>query len=176
MSDENNTESKKVKILDSKLGVSEANLEEKKVDLQERGYCNWGARCCCTSRMKFEDVNVAPGEEIENIQEENESGQDLIEDITNTLAGYRRESVFNAISEFEKKLLTLGMAEEGSGDEESDSERSDFDSALRRRSEFVQRPLIINTIGTRRATAPQAMKKEVAARLDIFVNEETTEE
>ncbi|KAH8740919.1 hypothetical protein FG386_002465 [Cryptosporidium ryanae] len=176
MSDGNITESRKVEILDSKHGGSGVISEDKKVDSRESGCSNWNTRCCCTSRMKFEDVDVSPEDETEEVRDENEASQDLIEDIANVFTGYRRESVFNAISEFEKKLLTLGMAEEESANEESDSEKSDLDSALRRRSEFVQRPLVVSNMGIRRATAPQAMKKEVAARLDIFVNEETTEE
>ncbi|KAJ1606556.1 hypothetical protein OIY81_3176 [Cryptosporidium canis] len=134
---------------------------------------DWNTRCCCTSRVKFSDT--APQSSSIN-EVENSSGAHLIDEIANVISDYRRESVLNTISEFEKKLLMVGMAGEFNLDGSDSEESGEEDSRLRRHSEFSQRPLAFSVVENRRATAPSNISTTIIDQLAIKVNEDNTEE
>ncbi|OII71835.1 uncharacterized protein cubi_00643 [Cryptosporidium ubiquitum] len=134
---------------------------------------DWSTKCCCTSRLKFIDTDFQ--EDVAN-EDEGSSGTQIIDEISNAISSYRRDSVLNTISEFEKKLLTIGMAEEFNP-EDSDSERSEEGELyVRRHSELTSKPLILNAVENRRATAPDNIQKRIIDQLNIQINEDNTEE
>lgn len=134
---------------------------------------DWNTKCCCTSRVKFSDTD---SQESATDESEMNSGAHLINDIANVISNYRRESVLNTISEFEKKLLMVGMAEEFNIDG-SDSEGSDEEELyMRRHSEFSPKPLAFCKVENRRATAPSNIQANIIDQLNIQINEDNTEE
>lgn len=163
-----------------KLSIApETNSEKKKISEEiqteniDEFQTDWNTRCCCTSRVKFSDVDFQEGVVNEN---DGSSGTQIIDEIASTISSYRRDSVLNTISEFEKKLLTIGMAEEFIP-EDSDSEKSDEgELCMRRHSELTCKPLVLSAVENRRATAPDNIQKKIIDQLNIQINEDNTEE
>ncbi|KAH8581635.1 uncharacterized protein ELE39_001765 [Cryptosporidium sp. chipmunk genotype I] len=152
-----------------KKKISEEIQTENKDELQT----DWSTRCCCTSRVKFSDADT---QEDVTVEDEENSGSQIVDEIANVISNYRRDSVLNIISEFEKKLLTIGMVEEFSP-EDSDSERSeDVELNMRRHSELVSKPLVLSAVENRRATAPDSIKRRIFDQLKIQISEDNTEE
>ncbi|EAK88738.1 hypothetical protein [Cryptosporidium parvum Iowa II] len=151
-----------------KRKISE-EIQTENIELQT----DWSTKCCCTSRVKFSDTDI---QEDATIEGEGNSGGQIIDEIANVISNYRRDSVLNTISEFEKKLLTIGMAEELSP-ENSDTEGSEYGELnIRRHSELAFKPLVLSAVENRRATAPDNMKRKIIDQLKIQINEDNTEE
>lgn len=145
-------------------------IQAKKIDELQTG---WSTKCCCASRVKFSD---ADSQESATNESGVSSGAHLINEIANVISDYRRESVLNTISEFEKKLLMVGMSEEFNA-EGSDSEGSDEEeSHMRRHSEFSPKPLTFCMVENRRATAPSNIQTKIIDQINIEINEDNTEE
>ncbi|KAF7457976.1 hypothetical protein HWI79_1542 [Cryptosporidium felis] len=151
---------------------SESDLGLEEIQKESESRIDWDAKCCCTSRMKFSDID-SQGEFTGDEQES--SGTQIIDEIANTISGYRRESVLSVVSEFEKKLLTLGMNEE-IDPEDSYSEKSEDEVNFRRHSEVLPKPLVISAVENRRSTAPRNLQKRMIEQLNVALNEENTED
>ncbi|KAL7065612.1 hypothetical protein ACR3K2_39400 [Cryptosporidium serpentis] len=146
--------------------------EEQNRNTSQQQNSNWINKCCCTWRIKFENdqsnldnSNININEQSEGILEFRDS---ILNQVNNIMSGYRRQSILDSISEFEDKLLTIGIVDDKYYNS-SDSENSDSEEQyLRGYSDFIKRSKY--TIDNdRRVTSPQYISNN---KVDIKENKE----
>ncbi|OII75287.1 hypothetical protein cand_003600 [Cryptosporidium andersoni] len=146
--------------------------EEQNRNTSEQQNLDWVNKCCCTWRIKFENdtsnldnSNININEQSERVLEFRNS---ILNQVDNIISGYRRQSILDSISEFEDKLLTIGIGDDKYYNS-SDSENSDSEEQyLRGYSDFIKKPNCIID-NNRRVTSPKYISNN---KVDIKENKE----